>query len=640
MTGPHLATRAGAAISRRRNAPSGVPGAPDGPAGQSWGTRAARLLGRHWLLVVLLAAGLALRAAAQIAYQPALIYVDTLKYLYGASPGADPLGYTLVLRSILIFGNLSLVTAAQHVVGLALAVALYAVLLRRGTSRWLAAVAVAPVLLDAYQVQIEQMIMPDVWFEALMVAGLGVLLWRPAATVRLAAVAGVLLGLSATVHQVGELLIVPAVLYLLVAAGSARRAATTAAALAVAFVLPVILYCGVSKLHTGHFRLARAQTTVGRVVGAADCAALALPPAVRPLCPTPAEQAKGPDWLEHSAYSPLAPASIPASEDRGKLISELISAIESQQRLRVIGGVARDAVRLFAVSRTPNPWVTPLSRWQFQTTYPTFPHWVTLGPGNTIVVGVQRVAFTPFHVSTLKPAYGGPATVNRPVASFLRSYQLDGGFSPGPFLLLCTVLGVLGTLLAVVFQVRQARGGARDPRAARARQLALACLLFTAAAVTLLLAQDFVEFSWRYQLPAVITLPPAGILGLSALLAFRRKGAEPPPPGLAAPGLAAPGLAGPGLAGPGRQPRAWLAARRPPRRTGRRRRRAGGPIRRAGGPSRWSGRPIRRAARPIRRAGNQARTAPERGGSPQHGSDGHRRAGHRRAGRWPAQHRA
>ena len=86
---------------------------------------------------MLLAAGLALRIAAQIAYQPALIYVDTLKYLYGASPGADPLGYTLVLRAILVFGNLSLVALAQHVLGLAMAVGLYAVLLRRGpTAGW------------------------------------------------------------------------------------------------------------------------------------------------------------------------------------------------------------------------------------------------------------------------------------------------------------------------------------------------------------------------------------------------------------------------------------------------------------------------------------------------------------------------
>jgi len=529
MTGPHLATRAGAVISRRRNVSSGQPGSPPGTASSSWGTRAARLLGRHWLLVVLLAAGLALRIAAQIAYQPALIYVDTLKYLYGASPGADPLGYTLVLRAILVFGSLSLVTLAQHVLGLAVAVALYAVLLRRGTNRWLAAIAVAPVLLDAYQVQIEQNIMPDVWFEALIVAGLGVLLWRPVVTVRLAAAGGLILAISATVHQVGVVLIVPALVYLLVAAGSLRRAVTTSVALVVSFALPIILYCSASYARTGHFWLSRSQATVGRVVGAADCATLALPPAVRPLCPTPAEQAKGPDWLEHSKYSPLHAAAIPAGVSRGKLISELTSAIKSHQPLRILGGIARDSVRVFAVTRTPNAWVTPLSRWQFQTTYPTYPHWVTLGPGNVIVVGVQRVVFGQFHYSKLKPAYGGHAQVNRPVASFLRSYQLNGGYTPGPFLLVCTVLGVLGALLAVVLQVRSVRGPAGVPRAARARQLALACLLFTATAVVLLLAQDLVEFSWRYQLPAVITLPPAAILGISALLALRRDRAELPP---------------------------------------------------------------------------------------------------------------
>ena len=48
---------------------------------------------RHWLVSALLAAGLVLRVLTQVGYRPALIYVDTLKYLYGASPGADPLGY-------------------------------------------------------------------------------------------------------------------------------------------------------------------------------------------------------------------------------------------------------------------------------------------------------------------------------------------------------------------------------------------------------------------------------------------------------------------------------------------------------------------------------------------------------------------
>jgi hypothetical protein len=545
MTGPHLATRAGAPGSRRRSGASCEPGAP-GAAGQPWGTRAAWVLRRHWLVAVLLAAGLALRIAAQVAYQPALIYVDTLKYLYGASPGADPLGYTLVLRAILVFGGLSLVALAQHLLGLLLAVALYVVLLRRGAVRWLAAVAVAPVLLDAYQVQIEQTIMPDVWFEAMIVAGLGVLLWRPVLTVRLAAAAGLILGLSATVHQVGELLIGPAVFYVLVAAGSARRAARTAIALAVAFELPIVLYCSASYVHLGHFQLARGQTTVGRVVAAADCATLSLPPVVRPLCPTPREQANGPDWLEHSKHSPLFASPVPAGVSRAELISELTSAIKSHQPQRILGGIIRDSVRLFALTRTPNPWVTPLSRWQFQTRYPTYPQWVTLGPGNVIVVAVQHRVFSQFFYSNLRPAYGGRAQVDRPIAVFLRSYQLDGGFTPGPFLLLCTVAGVTGTLLAVVLQVRRARRPGQEERGARARQLALACLLFTATAVVLLLAQDVVEFSWRYQLPAVVTLPPAGILGISALLALRRGGAPSAPAGtVSAPaGAAAPPVNG------------------------------------------------------------------------------------------------
>ena len=47
------------------------------------------------------------------------------------------------------------------------------------------------------------------------------------------------------------------------------------------------------------------------------------------------------------------------------------------------------------------------------------------------------------------------------------------------------------------------------------RDVSVACLLFFATAVILLLASDAFEFSWRYQLPALVTLPPAGALGIS-----------------------------------------------------------------------------------------------------------------------------
>jgi len=67
------------------------------------------------------------------------------------------------------------------------------------------------------------------------------------------------------------------------------------------------------------------------------------------------------------------------------------------------------------------------------------------------------------------------------------------------------------------------------------RGLALACLLITGTAVSVLLGADLYEFSWRYQLPALVTLPVAGALGATALAAAlarrRRRAAAPTPSG-------------------------------------------------------------------------------------------------------------
>ena len=162
--------------------PWASPDAAAGPAGSRldravWAvTGAAR---RHWVLGLLLAAGLVLRAVAQVGYEPALLFIDSKKYIFGTNfttgtwGSFDPLGYTLfVLRPVLMVADLAFVALVQHALGIAMAVALYALMLRRGVTRWLAALAVAPVLLDAYQLNAEQTIMPDVLFETLLVAGI------------------------------------------------------------------------------------------------------------------------------------------------------------------------------------------------------------------------------------------------------------------------------------------------------------------------------------------------------------------------------------------------------------------------------------------------------------------------------------
>ena len=514
---PRLATRVGGLRTRRARVPLSQPAKPAdadqepapsaAPGQQALQDRVAALLRRHWLITVLAAAGLLLRLASELAYRPALIYVDSLKYLYGASPGSDPLGYKAVLLAL---GNLEAVVLLQHLLGIGVAVLIYALVLRRGASRWLAALAALPVLLDAYQVQMEQTIMPDVWFDAMIVAGLAFLLWRPALTVPFAAAGGLILGTSATVRDVGELLIVPALVYVIVAAGGWRRVIGLGGSLCLAFLLPILCYCSVSYLNTGHFWLARSQSTAGRLSAAADCATLKLPADVRPLCPTPGEQANGPDWLEHSNLSPLHTA-IPPEANRTALIGTLESAVEHQQSGRVAVAIARDSVRLFALTRDGVQSVTPIARWQFQGYYAVYPPWVNLGKNYAIIVGVQKQAFGTFSFRKL-----GRAHVDRPVAAFLRSYQLRGGYTPGPLFALFTLAGVIGSVLALL-----RRSG--NPRT---RQLALACLLFTVTAVTMLLVPDVLEFSWRYQLPALVTLPPAGVLGFSAILSARRARSE------------------------------------------------------------------------------------------------------------------
>jgi len=529
----------GPAGAEARPAPDDAAAGPKPPQRYA---RAVSVLRRHWLFSALLTAGLVLRVLAQIAYQPALVYIDTPKYLYGASAGSEPLGYTAILRAVLTVGNLGTVAAIQHVLGLAMAVALYAVLLRRGLPRWLAALATAPVLLDAYQLQMEHMIMPDVWFEALIVAGLAVLLWRPRVSVPAAVVAGVILAAAATVMQLGVVLILPAVIFLLAAGGGWRQMLSRSAALALAFVLVILGYCGISYAWNGYFGLAHRQSLIGRLAYSADCATLTLPKAARPLCPTPAEQANGPDWLEHSGQSPLYTASVKPGT-RGALIADINSAVMSQQPLRVLGSIIGDAARLFALTRDPVQSVTPISRWQFQTGYPTYPPWTSIcpagqltaqaclvqqttiqkqvapasdllvRPGGTIIVGVQKKAFGQFYGTRVRLSYGRTAQVNRPIAGFLRGYQLHGGYTPGPLLALFCLTGLAGSLLLLFRRLDE-----------RTRQLALGCLLFTATAAVMLLSPDLYEFSWRYELPAVVTLVPAGVLGIWAVTRMRKAG--------------------------------------------------------------------------------------------------------------------
>jgi len=469
--------------------------------------RAGDALRKHWVLALLIAAGLVLRVVTPFAYQPALLFIDSKKYLFGTDFSAtawgsyDPIGYTLlVLKPMLIVGNLGFVALLQHVLGLGMAVALYVLMLRRGVTRWLAALAVAPVLLDAYQLNAEQTIMPDVLFEALVVAGIVLLLWQPRPGLAFVILGGLALGTSAPVRQVGEALILPALVYVVAAARDWRTRLLHGAVMTVCFALPVVGYMGYSKviLHYG-FQLSNMGDAYlyGRAAHAADCATLKLPAYERPLCPTPAQALKfGVDGLVNNPASPRVMYQ-PVNVRLGKPIDTIpwqrafAYAVIKQQPMRVVGDIAGDSIKIFALTRNTVEGDTPIKRWQFQNTYPTFP------PG--ITVKGPKSASSLFAGS----GGGGPARVRMPLAVGLRYYQLHGGYTPGPLFLLALLAGIAG-----IFTF----GRRRDPG-----NLSLACLLVTGSAVAVLLGADLYEFSWRYQLPALVMLPIAGALGATAI---------------------------------------------------------------------------------------------------------------------------
>ncbi len=302
-----------------------------------------RLVRRHWFFAFLLAGGVGLRVLATVAYRPALLYIDSSKYLDGVT-GTAPQGYRALLRLLDPVGGFALVAAVQHLFGLAMGVALYALLRRRGAPRWVAALAAAPVLLDAYQLQLEQTIMPDVLFETMITAGLVLLLWRPAASARLVAAGALVLGAAATVREIGAVLVVPAVVFAAAGAGAGwRRRAGRAALAAGCFALPVLAYMTGAYLSGEHFGLGSngPGPEYGRAAAAADCATLVVPADERALCPSPAQTLAlgGIDGLLHSPASPGHTVPVPPGVTRGELLDRFALAVVRQQPDRVAWSV-------------------------------------------------------------------------------------------------------------------------------------------------------------------------------------------------------------------------------------------------------------------------------------------------------------
>src|SRR5262249_59865894 len=84
------------------------------------------------------------------------------------------------------------------------------------------------------------------------------------------------------------------------------------------------------------------------------------------------------------------------------------------------------------------PGDTPVGRWQFQSSYPQYPPYMTIRGGQVLFKSFSPEGAVRW-TWTAQGFGGGSPAVTTPLASFLRGYQLGGGYTPGPLLAFATL---------------------------------------------------------------------------------------------------------------------------------------------------------------------------------------------------------
>ncbi len=483
-------------------------------------TRLAALgpvLRRHRWFAAAAAGGLALRVITMLGFPPAIWFGgDSASYLSTALrhvPGTSRLsGYGVLLLVLRPFHSFAVVTAVQHLMGLAIAVMMYAVLRRCGLPGWGATLATLPVLFSAYQVQLEQEILPSASFCCLVMTAVTLTLWWPdRRRPPQASAAGALLAVSACFWPVGLPVLVVFLLVLAVRRAGWRVLAASAAAAA----LPLAGYLAWFD-HTYH-RVAFSNSDGiylwSRTMSFANCAVIRPPPGEAGLCPSRTAGRRP----AASTYI-WAPDS-PLDHLPGKKFSVAKNALAMRFALRAIAAqpagyltaVLHDVSLAFYWNIAGHPSALMTRRYEFG--YATR-YWIA--PGAVVVPGHT--------VASDQLSYGGAAATRAvpPFAGWLAAYQRVA-YLRGTVLAAVLALG-LGGILRCCRGAWLRAGGQRGGPA----------LFPWLAAVTALVAPVLTaDYSERYVLIAV---PLACLAGG---LAFARPTGPPQPPGGAAAGPSA-----------------------------------------------------------------------------------------------------
>src|SRR6201996_7923040 len=261
--------------------PEGSPAAPDAPTAPDAPARASRLsrfraaILSNKLFTLALAAGAIVRLITVLGYPGLLVFQgDTYVYI-GAALRLQPnlsktTGYSLYLKALEPFHSFTLVTITQHLMGLAMAWMLYALLRRAGVRSWISALATVPILFNGFEIQLEHMLMADTLFEFLMFTAATVLLWHRRPSWIRVLIAGLLTGYAVTIWSGG--LAIPVIFFLFVL--WRRLGWRPLAAIVVGCAIPIVSYATWFHAVWGNFAMTNSEGfyLYGRVSSFADCA--------------------------------------------------------------------------------------------------------------------------------------------------------------------------------------------------------------------------------------------------------------------------------------------------------------------------------------------------------------------------------
>jgi hypothetical protein len=472
--------------------------------------RAARdFLVRHWIFGIAFLLGAAMRVVTMLGFRPAIWYGgDSASYLNSGLhfwPGVSrESGYGIMLALLRPLHSFGAVTAVQHLMGLATAVMIYALLRHRyNLPAWGATLAALPVLLDVYVIQLEQEILADGPFTFLAMAAVTLILWWPDKRPAWAsAAAAALLGIASAFWPVGLPLLIVLLAFMILRRAGWR--ALTATALAGAVPLAIYLGWYDYRYHRVAFNDSAGVFLWSRTMTFADCAVIKPRADLKPLCPTQpvADRPSAPTYIWET-NSPLLLVGGTGTQKftprRNTLAQKFaIDAIKAQP-LAYADAVLHGFALTFHWNRPAYPSALLASRYQFTEATQS---WAVPGTATAKTLATEQREYT--------GGYLAPTRAVQPFANFMISYQrfvyLRG-----------TMIGLL-MLIGLAGIARSWRGGGFR----RLRDWGGPALFPWLTALTMMLVPPATAaYSLRYVVP---TIP---VVCLAAALAFARPRSRP-----------------------------------------------------------------------------------------------------------------